>query len=204
MAQRELKELAREVGGDELAERVERLEEEIAEVSEEIQQEREEADELQADLIEETDLSEEAVEGMDPVALREVAEAEGIRDRTNERVNVAGHPDMIPDETPDVTVNRSSPETYTREVPLEGGDDPETMTVEYANRGPGMDAIEEFHGWLNQAQSEETRRANERANEEKISGGIPSMEYMNSDEMEDVEDSEIPVAGQVDTEEDDE
>lgn len=203
MAQRELKELAREVGGDELAERVERLEEEIAEVSEEIQQEREEADELQADLVEKTDLSEEAVEGMELQALREVAEAEGIRDRTNERVNVAGHPEMIPDDTPDVTVNRS-PETYEKEVPLEGGDDPATMTVEYQERGPTIEAINQYHGWLNQSRSEETRRANERANEEKISGGIPSMEYMNSDEMEDVEDSQIPVAGQVDTEEDDE
>jgi preprotein translocase subunit SecD len=100
-------------------------------------------------------------------------------------------------ETQEIT--RKKPETYTEEVPVQGGDveDPETMTVERENSGPSVEDVQEFEGKLNQMRSEATRRQQERANErqeKQMTGAIPQYDYLNTDDA-DVDESEIPVAG---------
>lgn len=206
----ELRDLAEEFGDEELVDRVERLENELDEVLADLHDEMQEEDEL--DRLLSSEFSEETIDGMTLQAKREVAEAAGLRDdRTNERVNVAGQPDNIPDDSPDVTVNHSGSETYEKEVPVtpvagkaNRDDDPETKTVEYEETGPTVESINEYEGWLREARSETTREQEERARqrrENRLSGGIPSQEYMHSEEV-DGEDSDVPVAGQVDREED--
>lgn len=209
----ELTELAREVGGDELAERVKRLQEEVEEVEQEIVAELEEDQELGQLLREESNLSESAVEDMSLQAKREVAEEFDLREETvNVRIPVAGRTNEEPDESEEVAINRSSQDTYTKEVevPAPGGDDdPETMTVEYANQGPSLEAISQFEAKLHEMRAEESRRREERAEEHRENqdmGAIPNHEYMNDEEVdiEDMEDSDIPVAGRDDREYDDE
>lgn len=211
---RELHALAEEVGGDELAERVKRLEDEIDNVEEMINDEMQEDAELAKLLQEDSDLSDSAIKGMSLKAKREVARAAGLRDeRANVGIPVAGQWSPSDEkantgsEEP-VGLSRDEPRTYTKQVPIEGGDDPETITVEYQESGPSIEAINEFHGWLNQQQSEATRREQERANarrEKQMNGAIPNYEYLNTDDEEaDVDDSEIPAPGGVYREADDE
>ena len=203
----DLIEMAREVGGEELAERIERLQDEIEEVEEQIESDLDEDQKLERQLIEEGEFSESAVEDMSLQAKREVAEATGLSEETtNARIPVAGRYNEESTEDEEVTINRSTPRTYTREVPIEGGENPETITVEYEEQGPSLEAINEFHGWLNQARSEESRRHQERANERRekqMSGAIPNYEYLNDGEGE-VDESEIPAPGEIQREADDE
>ena len=169
-----LVEKARKIGGDDLAEQVEQIEREIANVAD-----------LDQTLIEEVGLSEDAVAGMTPQAKREVAEME----KTNTvDIPIAGG---SPEKTNAVEIPERKPETYTEEVPIEGGDDPETITVERQRAGPSIEAINEFHGWLNQARHEASKTT-----DEKRSGGvIPNMGYMNTEDVEG--DDDIPAPGQV-------
>lgn len=208
----ELTELAREVGGDGLAERVKRLQEEVEEVEQEIVAELEEEQELKHLLIEEGEFSESAVEDMTLQAKREVAAATGLREETvNVRIPVAGRTNEEPDESEEVAINRSSQDTYTKEVevPAPGGDDdPETMTVEYANQGPSLEAISQFEAKLQEMRAESSRRREERAQERRENqdmGAIPNHEYMNAEEVESEEiDADIPPAGRSNREADDE
>lgn len=199
--------MAREVGGEELAERIERLQDEIEEVEQQIESDLDEDQELERQLIEKGDFSESAVKDMSLQAKREVAEATGLSEETvNVRIPVAGRFNEEPIEQKEVTINRSAPETYTEEVPIEGGENPETITVEYEDQGPSLEAVNEFQSWLNRERSEETRRHQERANERRekqLSGAIPNYEYLNEGESEVVE-SEIPAPGEIQREADDE
>lgn len=203
----DLIEMAREVGGDELAERIERLQDEIEEVEHQIEADLDEDQELGRQLIEEGEFTESTVEGMSLQAKREVAEATGLQEESvNVRIPVAGRFNEEPTEDEEVTINRSSPRTYTEEVPIEGGENPETMTVEYEEQGPSLEAVNEFHGWLNRERSEETRRHQERVNERRekqMSGAIPNYEYLNEGEGE-VDESEIPAPGEIQREANDE
>lgn len=121
-------------------------------------------------------------------------------DREEETVNVevpvAGS--RTNGETTEIT--RKKPETYTEEIPIEGGDveDPETITVERANHGPSLEDVQEFEAKVNQMRSEDSRRQQERANERRekqMGGAIPQYDYLNTDDA-DVDESEIPVAGE--------
>lgn len=207
----ELIEMAREVGGDELAERVKRLEDEVEEVEELVKGEMKEDAELKKLLKQDSDLSDSAIEGMNIQAKRAVAEATGLREETtNVRIPVAGRYSEEPTEDEEVTINRSSPDTYTEEVPIpapmQDPDDADTISVEYANQGPSIEALNEFHSWLNQARSEATRRQQERANERRekqMSGAVPNYEYLNGEDGE-ADDSEIPAPGEIQREADDE
>lgn len=195
----ELIELAREVGGEELARRVERLQDELEEVEQEIEAEQD----LEQQLIEQAELSESAVEGMDLQAKREVAKEFGLGEESvNVSIPVAGRANQKPayDGSGEIPIRRSSPDTYEREVPLEGGEDPKTMTVEYANRGPSLDAVAAFNEALFQRFVDQNQRAKERAQqrqEEQANQGIRS-QYLNLEEIDtaDLDDSDVPVAGQ--------
>ena len=207
----ELLEMAREVGGEKLAERIERLQDEIEEVEQHIETDLDEDQELERQLIEEGDFSESAVEDMSLQAKREVAEVTGLSEgTTNVRIPVAGRYNQEPTEEEEVTINRSSPDTYTEEVPIpapmQDPDDADTISVEYANQGPSIVALNDFHSWLNQARSEATRRQQERTNERRekqMSGAIPNYEYLNDGEGE-IDESEIPAPGEIQREANDE
>lgn len=115
----DLIEMAREVGGEKLAERVKRLQDEIEEVEQHIETDLDEDQELRQQLIEEGDFSQSAVEDMSLQVKREVAEATELREETtNVRIPVAGRYNEEPIEDEEVTINRSSPDTYTEEVPI--------------------------------------------------------------------------------------
>jgi len=205
----DLIEKARTVGGEELAERVARLQDEVEEVEELVNAEMKETIELEQLLKRDSDLSDSAIEGMNLQAKREVANATGLREETvNVRIPVAGRYNEEPDEQEEVAINRSSPDTYTEEVPMpapmQDPEDAETITVEREEGGPSLEALNEFHAWLNQERSEATHREQERANERRekqMSGAIPTYEYMNDEE---VEESDIPAPGEIQREGDDE
>lgn len=190
----ELIEKARRLAGDEEADRLERLINELDEVEQNLQEEVEEIDELRNELVEGTDLTDEAVNGMSLDALEEVAEEFGLRDRANVKINVAGNPDQVPDESPDVIVNRSTPETFEREVPLEAGDDADTMTVEYEADSSYDDYLNWRRGFQEQIIRDNERaeqRANEQTEEKTIPTGVVNLDDVEIDE----ENDDIPVAG---------
>lgn len=114
-----------------------------------------------------------------------------LRRRLGREVTVPVAGRMNSDETASVP-NREA-RTNTKEVPVEGGDvdDPDTTTVEYEERGPSLEAINEYHGWLEQQMVRANKEANER--EAPTRGAIPTYEYMNDDGGE--PESEVPVAG---------
>lgn len=78
----DLIEMARIVGGEKLAERIKRLQDEIDEVEQQIEADLDEDQELERQLIEEGDFSQSAVEEMSLQGKREVAEATGLREET--------------------------------------------------------------------------------------------------------------------------
>lgn len=114
---------------------------------------------------------------------RRIEEAE----TTNVDIPVGGRTNWEEGASNPVSIREEEPETYTEEVPLEAGDDPETITVERANHGPSM---EEIMGWderLNQMRSEmEKERVNRRREARKC--------LRNEGERE-VDEENIPVAG---------
>lgn len=117
----ELIEMAREVGGEELVERIERLQDEIKEVKQQIETDIDEDQKLEQQLIKEGDFSESAVEDMSLQTKLEIAEATGLREETvNTWIPVAGRRNEESDEEEEeVTINRPTPRTYTKEVPIE-------------------------------------------------------------------------------------
>jgi|GEM_PF-3267528 len=92
-----------------------------------------------------------------------------------------------------------SPETHTEEVPIEGGDDPETITVEKeAPSGPTMDDIEEWDQKVHQMRVESSRERQERKEQKKqsrMNGGIPAYEHLNADEDASDDDADVPAGG---------
>ncbi|MDQ2050792.1 hypothetical protein RBH26_09870 [Natronolimnohabitans sp. A-GB9] len=125
------------------------------------------------------------------------SDGEEGEETVNVEIPSAGRSRTNGDET--VEIRRKKPDTYTEEVPVEGGDveNPDTITVERANHGPSVEDQMAFNEKINQMRSEDSRRRQERANqrrENQMSGAIPNYEYMNTDDG-GVDESEIPVAG---------
>ena len=158
----ELAEQYREAGKEDLADEVDSLEAE-----------------LNGLLAEATDRDEEEYETMSLSTKREMATAIADGGTTNaETVEVdmsfpvhGGEEPKFNTET--VEYERPEPRTYTEEVPIEGGDDPETITVEREDYSPTSEEVIEW--------------GNEHLNADKVDGG----------------DSDIPAPGEVSREKQD-
>lgn len=150
----DLAEQYREEGKDDLAEKVEKMEEE-----------------LDGLLAEGTSLGEGDLSEMSLETKREIGNAIINGETTNadtveyEMTNPVHGESRLNSET--VEYERKEPRTYTEEVPIEGGDDPETVTREYKDYGP---TAEEVIEWKD--------------------------EHLNADQVDD-DDSDIPAPGEV-------
>ncbi|WP_144060759.1 hypothetical protein [Salinarchaeum sp. Harcht-Bsk1] len=86
-----------------------------------------------------------------------------------------------------VSIREGEPETYTEEVPLEAGDDPETMTVERSNHGP---SVEDIMGWdeqLNQIQAE--------MEEERVNRRQEARKRLRNEGDREIDEEQVPVGG---------
>lgn len=114
---------------------------------------------------------------------RRIEEAE----TTNIDIPAGGRTNWEEGTSSPVAIRDEESETYTEEVPLEAGDDPETMTVERENHGP---SLEEIMGWDEKEMEMKAEMEGERTNQRR-----EARKRLNNESEREVDEENIPAGG---------